>query len=280
MNRRIPWMLAALLGAAVLTSGVLAAGPSGPALTGVPRANTEVDGYAPASKLSPELQQVVGRPGLDEAREPVGADLLLRLRQRRRSNAAGEPQMVPTPAHRDRGAEDRAGQEHLPRLQARPARRRRRATTTARTSSSRATRAAPAARLHHPHQPRRRRGAPRDAAGDDGRRRRTARDDRRLDLGSVGEAAAVHDGERERADLRGDAGLPVDGHRRLRRARPRRLRGHPERLRRATSGSSRTSAAPSKPGTTAKRPNSFVYRYVPQAPGRPRSTASCRCCRC
>ena len=35
----------------------------------------------------------------------------------------------------------------------------------------------------------------------------------------------------------------------------------------ATSGSSRTSAAPNKPGTTAKIPNSFVYRYVPEAPG-------------
>ena len=27
------------------------------------------------------------------------------------------------------------------------------------------------------------------------------------------------------------------------------------------------SAAPAKPGTTAKRPNSFVYRYVPAKPG-------------
>ncbi len=59
------------------------------------------------------------------------------------------------------------------------------------------------------------------------RRRPPAGDDRRLDLGPVGEAPAVHHREPRRADLRGDAGLPLGCGRRLRRARPRRLRGHP-----------------------------------------------------
>ena len=76
--------------------------------------------------------------------------------------------MVPTPTTADRGAQDRARQEHLPRLQAGPARAPTAATTTARTSSSRATRAAPAApayitRINLDADAR----APRDAAGHD-----------------------------------------------------------------------------------------------------------------
>ena len=48
-------------------------------------------------------------------------------------NAAGEPQMVPTPGQPDeRGPQDRARQEHLPGLQARPATAPTPATTTAR----------------------------------------------------------------------------------------------------------------------------------------------------
>ena len=39
--------------------------------------------------------------------------------------------------------------------------------------------------------------------------RRRDRDDRRLDLGSVGEAAPAHDRERQRPDLLGNTGLPV-----------------------------------------------------------------------
>jgi hypothetical protein len=36
----------------------------------VPTANEKAAGYAPASRLSRQLQQLVWGPGLDEAREP------------------------------------------------------------------------------------------------------------------------------------------------------------------------------------------------------------------
>ena len=65
-------------------------------LTPVPSANTRSDGYAPSSKLSPELQQILVAQGADGVENPTSAigyygydnDIL---------NAAGQPQMVPTP---------------------------------------------------------------------------------------------------------------------------------------------------------------------------------------
>ena len=94
------------------------------------------------------------------------------------------------------------------------------------------------------------------------------RRDRRLDLGSVGAAAAVHDGERAAPDVRGDGrAIPSTVDRRLRRARPRRLRGHPGRLRRQHLDRRGHRRRRASQGTTAKRPNSFVYRYVPRQPG-------------
>ena len=116
--------------------------------------------------------------------------------------------MVPTQGVADRGAEDRAGQEHVPR--------RSRTRSTAPDPDydygthflyqghEAAASVTARAGLHHAHQPRRRRRAPRDAARDAGLERPADRHDRRLDLGPVGPAAALHDRERERADLRGD----------------------------------------------------------------------------
>src|SRR5262252_7622493 len=81
---------------AVLT-GVAAAGQSGDlALSNVPTANTKSDGYAPASKLSPELAQIVVAQGSTKLKNPsvltsyydYDNDVL---------NAAGQPQMLPTP---------------------------------------------------------------------------------------------------------------------------------------------------------------------------------------
>jgi hypothetical protein len=71
--------------------------PSTPDLTGVPAANTRSAGYAPASVLSPELSQTVVAQGSTRLENPgkVAAyygynnDVL---------NSAGEPQMLPTPS--------------------------------------------------------------------------------------------------------------------------------------------------------------------------------------
>jgi hypothetical protein len=86
----------ALAAAAVVLATGSAAPPNGPALTNVSSANTRSPGYAPASKLSPELAQIVVAQGATKVENPTAQvsyygydnDLL---------NAAGEPQMLPTP---------------------------------------------------------------------------------------------------------------------------------------------------------------------------------------
>jgi hypothetical protein len=82
---------------AVSAAAVTASPPSRPDLTNVPAANTKSDGYAPASVLSPELSQVLLAQGSTKLENPAPLtsfygydnDVL---------NAAGLPQMLPTPA--------------------------------------------------------------------------------------------------------------------------------------------------------------------------------------
>ena len=103
MTRRKRYAALAVLATVAVAGGILAgaeAGPSEPpVLTDVATANTRSDGYAPWSKLSVELRQVVvaqGSTRLDggsASPSSVGYygydnDTL---------NAAGQPQMVPTP---------------------------------------------------------------------------------------------------------------------------------------------------------------------------------------
>jgi len=95
--------LLALLAGGALAAGALAvsgaaAAPDSPTLTGVPNANTRSDGYAPASKLSPQLTQTVVAQGSTALENPSALtsyygydnDVL---------NAFGQPQMVPTPSN-------------------------------------------------------------------------------------------------------------------------------------------------------------------------------------
>ncbi len=104
MSRRKRYFAVAVLacvgaGGGVLLTGAGAGPPEPPNLTNVATANTRSDGYAPASKLSVELRQVAvaqGSTKLDGGSSMAGSvgyygydnDTL---------NAAGEPQMVPTP---------------------------------------------------------------------------------------------------------------------------------------------------------------------------------------
>jgi hypothetical protein len=84
------------IGAAGPATGV-ASPPSWPSLTGVPTANTRSDGYAPASRLSPELSQAVVAQGATQLENPspltsyygYDNDVL---------GPGGQPLMVPTPA--------------------------------------------------------------------------------------------------------------------------------------------------------------------------------------
>jgi hypothetical protein len=89
--------LGAVIAVGGLSTGIGAAAPAdGPALTNVPTANTKSDGYSPASKLSPELRQIVVAQGSTRLENPspltsyygYDNDVL---------NAAGQPQMLPLP---------------------------------------------------------------------------------------------------------------------------------------------------------------------------------------
>ncbi len=279
MKRKVLW--AVPVAAAALTAGAVAVAqpPSRPSLTGVPTANTRSEGYAPASKLSRGAVADRRRPGLDEAGEPDRADAYYGY-DNDVVNSAGQPQMVPlSTAPTRRGAQDRAGQEHLPGLQARPRRRRpelrlRHPLPVPGPRERRRRR-----RLHHPDQPRRRRRAPGDAAGDHRRRRQPlATIDgstwdpwaKRLLFTTENASAPTY---------AATPGLPVDGHRRLRRARARRLRGHPERLRRQhldRRGHRRLEEA------GHRRPRSRTASSTATCPSTRATsrTASCRCCRC
>jgi hypothetical protein len=95
--------LASLLGAALLSIAAVlvvtaaASPPSGPALTGVPTANTRSAGYTPSDVLSPELQQIAVAQGSTRLENPSALtsfygydnDVL---------NVAGQPAMVPSPS--------------------------------------------------------------------------------------------------------------------------------------------------------------------------------------
>jgi hypothetical protein len=95
--------IASLFSAALLALGAVlavtaaATPPSGPALTGVPAANTRSEGYAPPDVVSPELSQTGVAQGATKLENPSALtsyygydnDVL---------NAAGQPAMVPTPA--------------------------------------------------------------------------------------------------------------------------------------------------------------------------------------
>jgi hypothetical protein len=97
--RRIRQVTALVAGATIAVNAALVAGagaaPSDPVLTNVPAANTKSDGFSPPSVLSPELSQVVVAQGSTklENTSPLTSyygydnDVL---------NAAGEPQMLPT----------------------------------------------------------------------------------------------------------------------------------------------------------------------------------------
>jgi hypothetical protein len=86
----------AIVASGAAYAAVGAASPPGLSLTNVPTANTKSDGYAPASRLSAELTQVAVAQGSTKLENPSALasyygydnDVV---------NAAGEPQMVPTP---------------------------------------------------------------------------------------------------------------------------------------------------------------------------------------
>lgn len=96
--------LLSLLGAGVLAVGTAAIGiadassPTSPVLTSVPTANTRSAGYAPAPKLSPELEQTVVAQGSNPLENPSALTSYYGY-DNNVLNEAGQPQMLPTPAN-------------------------------------------------------------------------------------------------------------------------------------------------------------------------------------
>jgi hypothetical protein len=96
MRKRILWMLpVAAAAAAAAVAG--AEPPSGPSLIPVPTANPRSPGYAPASKLSPELTQIVVAQGSTRTENSIGGINFYGY-DSDKTNAAGDPIMVPLPA--------------------------------------------------------------------------------------------------------------------------------------------------------------------------------------
>jgi hypothetical protein len=99
-RRKAVWLGGAVMAAgAVFAAAGLAGGPDGSSLTSVPSANTRSDGYAPASVLSAELHQVVVAQGSNKLENPNAADKVAYYGYDSDVvNGAGEPRMVPTAA--------------------------------------------------------------------------------------------------------------------------------------------------------------------------------------
>jgi hypothetical protein len=101
-RKRALSVVAGVAGTAVVTgavfTGVGAASQSDDLwLTNVPTANTKSDGYAPASKLSPELAQIAVAQGSTKVENPSALTSYYGY-DNDTLNAAGQPQMLPTPA--------------------------------------------------------------------------------------------------------------------------------------------------------------------------------------
>ena len=94
--KRVLWavpLAVVAVGAATVAS---AHPPSAPALTGVSAANTRSAGFAPATRLSPELSQTVVVQGATKLENPSAAIAYYGY-DSDKVNAAGEPLMVPVP---------------------------------------------------------------------------------------------------------------------------------------------------------------------------------------
>jgi hypothetical protein len=98
-NTKLVSLLGALVLAitAVLVAVAGATPASGPSLTGVPSANTKSPGYAPASVLSPQLSQTVVAQGSTKLENPSALTSYYGY-DNDVVNAAGQPVMVPTPS--------------------------------------------------------------------------------------------------------------------------------------------------------------------------------------
>jgi hypothetical protein len=95
--KRVLWALPVAVVAASAAAAASAQPPSAPMLTGLSAANAKSPGFAPATRLSPELSQTVAAQGADKLENP-SAQIAYYGYDSDRVNAAGEPLMVPLPS--------------------------------------------------------------------------------------------------------------------------------------------------------------------------------------
>ena len=95
--KRVLWALPAAALAVGAGAVVSAQPPNTPVLSGVPAANTKSEGYAPPSVLSPQLSQTVVAQGSTKVENPT-AQIAYYGYDSDKVNSAGQPLMVPLPA--------------------------------------------------------------------------------------------------------------------------------------------------------------------------------------
>jgi hypothetical protein len=95
MKYRVLWMLGLPTAAAVIVAAGAASPPSGPSLSGVPNANTKSTGYAPPNVLSPQLDEAVVAQGSDRVENPNPATISYYGYDDDKLNEQGQPVMVP-----------------------------------------------------------------------------------------------------------------------------------------------------------------------------------------
>jgi hypothetical protein len=93
MKQRVLWVIGATAVAAVIAAAGAAA-PPGPSLTPVPNANTRSTGYAPPNVLSSELQELVVAQGSTRVENPDPATVSYYGYDNNKLNSAGQPVMV------------------------------------------------------------------------------------------------------------------------------------------------------------------------------------------
>jgi hypothetical protein len=94
MKRRILWVLP-ILGAVTLAAAAFGSSGNEPSLTNVANANTKSIGYAPPDVLSPELQQIIVAQGSTKAENPNPATISYYGYDNDKLGSAGDPVMVP-----------------------------------------------------------------------------------------------------------------------------------------------------------------------------------------
>src|SRR3954470_2224168 len=95
--KRVLWAVPVAVVVAGVATVASAQPPSSPVLTGLSSANTKSPGYAPASRLSPQLSQTVVAEGAMKLENPSPQIGYYGYNSDKR-NTAGEPIMVPLPS--------------------------------------------------------------------------------------------------------------------------------------------------------------------------------------